>query len=374
MKQVSTNHIGLSYVVYGNGLYVAYGQYSDYGAVMSSEDGINWVLRNDGGGPLGSGLSYSVALSYTGGKFFAFGGFGVSAVSSNGINWTTFPLPIAKGAAYGASKYVAVVNDNYTVPPATGVFTSTDGQFWVQQQALNASLGDIAYGAGLFVAIGIDNGSTNNSGHIYTSSSGTNWTERSILGGRTISFCNSIFIVPFGAGTNLISANGIDWATINTGISNKLGKITYTHGMFLALAGPDSYDYTFTNLAASTNGTNWYQYSKELPKRASTVATDGTRLLTVRSQFIDVSHSDGFVYYTDPLVSLDVTNTPPVQVVLSGLVGRSYRIESTDSLTNSVVNNWRTNITLLLPSDPLLWTDVTATGLPQRFYRAVLLP
>src|SRR6266550_883531 len=96
-NQVSTNHFGLTYVVYGNGRYVAYGPYSDYGSLMSSEDGVNWVLRNDGGGASGSGLSYSVALSYAGGKYFALGGFGVSAVSSDGISWNTFSFPIAKG-------------------------------------------------------------------------------------------------------------------------------------------------------------------------------------------------------------------------------------------------------------------------------------
>src|SRR3954447_10754642 len=84
--QVSTNHFGLTYVVYGDGRYVAYGQYSDYGVVMVSYDGINWEVRQDGG-PSGS-LSYSVGLSYAGGKYFALGGFGASAVSSDGFNWT----------------------------------------------------------------------------------------------------------------------------------------------------------------------------------------------------------------------------------------------------------------------------------------------
>src|ERR1051326_9393485 len=68
---VSSNHIGLDFVAFGQGRYVAYGEYSDWGAIMSSEDGINWTLRDDGGGFSGSGLSYSIGLSYAGGKFFA---------------------------------------------------------------------------------------------------------------------------------------------------------------------------------------------------------------------------------------------------------------------------------------------------------------
>jgi hypothetical protein len=371
-NKVSTNHIGLTFVVYGGGRYVAYGQYSDYGAVMVSTDGINWELRHDGG-PSGD-LSYSVALSYAGGKYFALGGFGTSGVSSDGFTWNTFSFPIANGVAYNGTTYVAAVNDPYTFPPIFGVFTSIDGLNWGHPLSFNASVGDICYGAGRFVAIGRYNGLTNNSGHIYTSSFGTNWVERPILGGRHISFCGGLFFVPYGAGTNLISANGIDWATVNTGITNLLGNVCYSHGVYQALAGTDSCECYYSYFAASTNGTNWFQYSKPLPKSATGLATDGNRLVTVGSQFIDTSHSDGFVYYLDPTVTLDISNGPPVQVSISGLIGRSHRIESAAAITNSTTNYWQTNLTLVLPSDPYVWTDGTAPGVPQRFYRAVLLP
>jgi hypothetical protein len=112
-NQVSTNHFGLNCVVYRNGHYVAYGGYSDYGVIMTSEDGTKWTLRSDGSGPSGSGLSYSVSLLYTGGRFFALGGFGSSGMSVDGTNWTIFGGPGAwtSGAAYGDSKYVAVGRD-----------------------------------------------------------------------------------------------------------------------------------------------------------------------------------------------------------------------------------------------------------------------
>src|SRR5207249_7057812 len=139
------------------------------------------------------------------------------------------------------------------------------------------------------------------------------------------------------------------------GIHNKLGKITYTQGMFLGLAGPDYCECKFSYLAASTNGTNWFQYSKTLPQPARNVATDGIRLVTVSGSFIDVSHANGFVYYSEPLVGIDITQTSPRQLVLSGLVGRSYRIESIDALTNAAPASWRTNIVLQLPSEPFLW-------------------
>src|SRR5215510_11328681 len=63
-RQVSTNWFGLEHVVYGNGRYVAYGTYSDYGALMSSEDGINWALRLDGKAPSANGFSFAASMHF----------------------------------------------------------------------------------------------------------------------------------------------------------------------------------------------------------------------------------------------------------------------------------------------------------------------
>jgi hypothetical protein len=368
-KQVSTNHTGLTYVVYGNGRYVAYGEYSDYGAVMTSVDGANWTLVTDGGGNSGSGLSYSVALGYGGGIYLAFGGFGVSAVSSDGFIWTTFPSPSITGVAYSGTRFVAIVNDPYFFPPEIGVRVSTNGLNWTP--SFSASLADIAYGNGTFVALGSN--FSNNSGHAYRSSGGSSWAEQPILGGSKISFANGLFIVPLAPGTNLISVNGAQWASLPTGIPSRIGKVLYVHGTFLALTGLEPCDCSYTNLAASMNGTNWFQYAKPLPRAVRSLASDGNRLVTVSGRYVDVSHSDGFVHYLDPIPSVQISNGSPAQLSLSGWVGRSYRIESIDSLTNQPLA-WRSNATFVLPSDNFMWTDPTAAASPQRFYRAVQLP
>src|SRR4030095_1751624 len=54
---------GMKCVIYANGRYVAYGEYSDYGLILSSEYAKTWTVRSDGGlGPSPSGLSYAVGL------------------------------------------------------------------------------------------------------------------------------------------------------------------------------------------------------------------------------------------------------------------------------------------------------------------------
>ncbi len=56
---------------------------------------------------------------------------------------------------------------------------------------------------------------------------------------------------------------------------------------------------------------------------------------------------------------------------ITGIVGRSYRIESVYNLNS---NNWSTAATIFLNSSPYLWFDADSVNAPKRFYRAVLLP
>jgi hypothetical protein len=365
-QQVSTSSYTLEFIARGFSQYVAYGWFSDYGVILTSSDGMTWWKVLDGSEPgPGQGFSYALALTRTGNKFFAFGGFGISAVSDNGVAWTTFTFPNAYGVAYGASVYAAVVNDIYTFPPKMDVWTATNGLSWTPHH-LNGSMGDIAYGAGLFVAIGVNNGLTNDSGRTYTSTGGNLWTKRDILGGSKISFVRSLFIVPYTNGTNLVSADGMNWAALSTGIPYLIGRPTFANGLILASAS--SY------LASSVDGTNWTQYARTMPGKGDSIVSDGFRLIRVGGtpQAPPFAYN-GFVYRSEPLVSLGVSNGSGY-VLVSGLVGRAYKIESIDTLSNSVANNWQVRFTGPLQSNPFLWSDPTATNLTQRFYRSALLP
>jgi hypothetical protein len=141
-----------------------------------------------------------------------------------------------------------------------------------------------------------------------------------------------------------------------------LGKILFGHGLFMGCAG--------NYLATSTDGTNWIQYAKWLP--STNLATDGSRLVTVDRGGSWPPYYDGFVFTSDILVGVRMTNVPSRNIALSGLVGRNYQIQSADALVAGF-NNWRTNVTLQLPSPTYVWTDSTATN-SQRFYRGVLGP
>lgn len=372
-NQISTNTFAFHHVVYGNGIYVVAGQYSDYGAFYTSADGLHWKLQYT------EPNSWNVTLNYSAGHFAGVAsGFRVADVSSDGTNWITTLFPDNASAftpvaiTYGNGLYAAVGNANNVA----SILTSPDGSTWTQRQAGSSPGGpvtSVTYGGGKFVAIG------NNDGYEYTSSgpgAGTTWTQRSLPAGNKISYANGLFFVPLNNKTNLLSVDGINWSLNVTGLTNILGVVTYGNGLFMAQCGISR---SGSYLATSTDGTNWFQYAKLLPNYCPipdtadidvSLATDGTRLVT--GSATGSFYYNGFIYTSDPLVCIRMTNNPPSKVAISGLVGRNYQIQSVDVLTAGS-NNWRTNATMQLTNTPYVWTDTTATN-PTRFYRGVLLP
>ena len=373
-NQVTTNQYGFHHIVYGSGIFVMVTHGSDYGQFYTSVDGLNWKRQYS------EPNSWNVTLNYSGGRFAGACqglGSGVVDVSADGTNWTTtffqnngLPAFNATAAIYGNGLYVAVGSTN----GFGSIFTSPDGVTWTFRRASTSPGGPIksvAYGAGKFVAVGTD-------GFEYSSATGTGlWSKTSYAGNGVISFANGRFISPQNNKTNLVSTDGVNWSSLATGLTNQTGFVTFGNGVFMAQCGiarPGSY------LATSADGTNWFQHPQLLPNACAitdtsdfdvSVATDGNRLVTGGSVLGGFFNYNSFVYVSDSLVGVRLTNSPPRKVALSGLVGRNYQIQSTDVL--GAGSNWRTNTTLQLTNTPYLWTDSTATN-STRFYRGVLMP
>jgi hypothetical protein len=365
-NQITTNSVGLKHIVYGNSLYVATGELGDGGDIYSSEDGFNWTLR------FSDGNSWGLTLNYSDGHFCGVGGWGTVIVSADGTNWNSGSIPPVyfdygpanpngQSITYGNGRYVTVGDTN----GVGNIVTSADGNTWIPSRIVPAPGGriaNVAYGNGQFVAIG------NNDGLEYTSSGFFAWNRRSIPGGNTISYANGLFIVPLNTKTNLVSTDGISWSPNATGVTNTIGTVTYSHGLFMAQCGG--------LLATSIDGTNWIQYATPLPNSwfggDVSLATDGARLAAVGSMVNGIYNYDSYIYTSEVLVGIELTKSPSQQIILSGLIGRNYQIESADELTTGS-NNWRTNVTLQLPSTHFFWSDPAATN-SQRFYRAALLP
>jgi hypothetical protein len=182
-NQISTNTADFHHIVYGNGIYVVVGQYSDYGAFYTSVDGLHWKLQYT------EPNSWNVTLNYSAGHFagVCMGlGSGVVDVSSDGTNWTT---TLFSGSGNPSFNLAAITYGNglYAIIGSTNnigiILTSPDGVTWTFRKANASPVGHInyiTYGANKFVAIG------NNDGYEYTSSApgfGMTWTQRAIPGG-----------------------------------------------------------------------------------------------------------------------------------------------------------------------------------------------
>ncbi len=310
---VST-YAGMNYLVYADGRYVAFGSYSDYGVIFTSEDGKSWTLRSDG---FSSDLSYAIGLTYTGSRFIALGGFGTSASSTNGISWDVFSFPnrgTAMGVAFGAGRYIAVSHGGSASFGSGCIARSQNGTNWlpITTDVINAPFTDITFGADTFVAI--------SSNFVYRSDTGLYWGRSPIPGGSQISFQSGLFIVPYRPGTNLISTDGFDWDAVQTGITNLVGKVSSSHGIFLARAG--SY------LATSTDGTNWVQYATPLPGNSDfqdykpDFATDGNRLVTVGLNYTNLNYN-GFIYDSGDLLRVRMLGALTINN-FSLRIGRSH--------------------------------------------------
>jgi len=371
-NQISTNYWAIDCVVYGNGHFVAGAENLDAEAFFSSEDGTNWAMRYSGGGPWGT------SLQFVNGRFVGVGGYNTVSFSTDATNWTVstvIPIFVSYDYQFGDAIYFNSFTGYIKVGSTNGIgviFTSKDGSTWTKRTitpSVGGNISSIAYGTSKnypLVAVG------NNDGRFYYSSTGTSWTSGTIPGGNVVGYGNGLFIIPLTSSSNLVSSDGLNWSQLKTGLTNQIGRPFYQNGIFWAWA---------TNyLATSIDGTNWVQSPKQIPCSEHggynvayylPFATDGNRVVSFGNvQGKDAYSYNGFMYLSDPLVSVRLTNSPTRKVVLTGLAGRNYQIQSASS--PGAAANWQTNATLQLTNTPYLWTDPTTNA--ARFYRAVLMP
>jgi hypothetical protein len=357
-------------ITYGNGQYVAVGQYAsdDNGVIETSGDGLNWTMRTTRDYSIldlfdvtyGNGIFVAVGWdSYAGNNIYS---------STNGINWMPHTTQISNihGVTYGGGLFVAVGDGlllNGSAHTNQNIYVSYDGINWTATDSGVPSsqvqtLYDVAYGAGNFVAV-------DGAGNFYSSSDGFVWTPAAnSRAGHEISFCNGLFFVPAGAGTNLVSSDGLNWSLVTNSTGSAFGHVVYAGGVFVAQSS--------VNVFSSSDGTNWVQRNFH---PASNVAVRdlsiGNRNVVVAGYAYPASPMySPAAYVSDPFVTLSMAASFPPQLTVSGLTNRNYRIEF---LTNLASNNWQIATNFSLANGPFIWSDSQPTD-SCRFYRATLLP
>ena len=228
---------GSYHVTFGNGLYVAVG---DFGRIVASPDGANWSAPESGT------FNSLFGVTYGGGRFVAAGEFGEILTSPDGLSWTTRfaeTFNTLKSVAYGDGIYVAV-GDN------AQIVRSTDGVAWEDvASGSRYELFAVCHGNGRFVAGG-------EGGFILTSTDGLNWVRRAVPPGsdsiNDITFAAGLFVAVGNQGGILTSADGITWSRQESGTSQnrQLFGIARNDSTFVVVGD--------TGLVlSSSNGTNW---------------------------------------------------------------------------------------------------------------------
>ena len=236
---------------------------SNNGAIVYSDDGIQWHNTNKNSASLNS-------VCYGNGKFVAVGNYGDTVCSSDGNKWIDGILPTLSGdgtygwesVCYGNGKFVAAA---YNTNNNQAVSYSTDGINWSDLTKLeNGSWVSICYGDGKFVVVA--------NGAIAYSADAINWKSVVMVGmggyqWQSVCYGKGKFVsiaaLVSGDISNkaaYYSTDGIKW-TETESLKNikKWSSVCYGNGKFVAVAlsadgGGSSTDDT---VAYSTDGIHW---------------------------------------------------------------------------------------------------------------------
>lgn len=180
-----TNGIGPTEITYGNGLFVAVGDFSG-NRVMTSPDGVAWTIRS----VLGNDDGWK-SVAYGNGKFVAIASSGDNRTmySTDGITWTALAINI------GTQKII-FADGKFT----TGENYSTDGLTWTGSTMSPIIPFGIAYGNGIFIAVG-----QAGTDRIAISTDATSWeliTAPELNAWNCIAYGDSKFVALAYSGTN----------------------------------------------------------------------------------------------------------------------------------------------------------------------------
>jgi hypothetical protein len=205
----------LGAVLYAQNTYVAVG---GYGMRAVSQDGVSWADNSIDtiATHAGDALVYADVM---GGLFVSANDNGALSYSSDGTTWM-----YAMGASGTTTTHLAFGNGVFVGVSDTTVVTSTDGQNWTTGASLSASPDGIVFGGGRFTAVA--------GGHVFTSNNGTSWMDHAVanLPSGPIAYGNGNYVL--ASNTELRhSSDGIAWdPPYNQGSTNGFSWVTYGPG------------------------------------------------------------------------------------------------------------------------------------------------
>lgn len=198
--------------VYANGQFVAVG---GYGMRAVSTDGVTWVNHSIDtiATHAGDGLVYADVM---GGRYVSANDNGQRSYSSDALTWT-----YSTGVTTTLTTHLAFGNGIFLGVGGTAVVTSSDGgTTWTAATSLAVAADGLVYAAGQFTAVA--------SGHVYRSANGTSWVDQPVSGlqGGALAYGHGTYVMVSGSGVQR-STDGVTWqAPVESGI-NSLQWVTF---------------------------------------------------------------------------------------------------------------------------------------------------
>jgi len=264
---------GLNAVTYGNGLYVAVG---DFGSIVISTDTTNWIaVTPDRRGfivAMACNTNLCIASAETVWYSWGFPDFS-TIVSTNGLDWTVSgygPIFYSDNfPGFASITSLACSNTNFVGVCSAGVVTTSDGINWITNALSSNALNGVNYANGQYFAVG-------NNGSIYSSADGRNWSECSINSSGALyatAFGNGMYLT---AGTVIASSqDGVTWALASTNPPAVVSKLVFGDGLFVGA----SYS---GKILCSSNGITWQiQFTEPSGEAFSGIAFSGGTFLAI---------------------------------------------------------------------------------------------
>lgn len=180
---------------------------------------------------------------------FSLTGANRAVVSTDGINWSSYPTPVDnawRSIVYGNGVFVGVsANGN-----GNQAMVSTDGINWTSSTTPGSNIpwSSVSYGNGLFVAVAFN--------EIMTSPDGITWTLQPSAPENdwtTVTYGNGLFVV-LSSNEVITSPDGISWTSNDNMPEADWQSVTYGNGLFVAVA---NFSNTPSLVMTSTDGLNW---------------------------------------------------------------------------------------------------------------------
>ena len=232
---------------YGDNMFVVVG---DLGTVMTSSNGITWILQNSGF------LDTLGDVTFGNGQFVIVGDSGVILTSPDAVVWTKRNSGTGKnlfGVAWGdtgaqGGRFMAV-GDSGTI------LTSRDAVSWVSIAApVSSDFMTVAYGNGRFVVGGgVDTPVVQGTGDLLCLSDTVDWSFRRSTGFylvNRLTYGDSMFVAAGKFGMILTSYDGVTWRARSTTITDDFHGVCWGNGRFFAV-GP-------VRIFESLDGLHWY--------------------------------------------------------------------------------------------------------------------